>query len=558
MRKNKFIILAIIITLFGFFSRLLRLGSVPISLHWDEAALGYNAFSILKTGRDEYGQLLPLIFKSFGDYKPGLYVYLTAISEAIFGLNEFAIRLPSALFGSLAIFLLFLVVKELFSGFKGREAVALIASFVLATSPWHYHYSHGAWEVNVFMTFLLLGIWLFLKAEKENQRFYYFSALALGLCFYLYQGAKMVTPLIVFGLLLFSWKKAAKASSRTLVFSAIILGLMALPIFFSAFLGGAGGRLKVMSLFSYPRPAKEVETIAHEGGTSPQSLEFQIFHGPLIYYTRGVVGRYLNHFSARFLFFEGDWSNPRHSVPHAGVLNHLSIFFLPLGAYFLVKEKIKNQNLLWYWLLIGPLPAALSWDIVQATRAFFLVFPFAVIVAFGIYFTCQFVKKWPFFLKWGAISILGLGWLFSFVFYLDQFFVHAPVAYSQDWLYGYKETVNFIKDKTKDYDQVVFTQKYGQPYIYYLFYTAYDPKRYQVQAKLTEHPEGDVGRVERLDNIFFRDIYWPSDRSIKNTLYIGATYELPLKDIVGGEAKQLKDINYLNGVLAFRIVETVK
>jgi len=140
MRRNKFIISGIIITLFGFFSRLLRLGSVPISLHWDEAALGYNAFSILKTGRDEYGQLFPLIFKSFGDYKPGLYVYLAAFSEAIFGLNEFAVRLPSAVFGSLAIFLLFLVVKELFSGFKGREAVALIASFVLATSPWHYHY----------------------------------------------------------------------------------------------------------------------------------------------------------------------------------------------------------------------------------------------------------------------------------------------------------------------------------------------------------------------------------------------------------------------------------
>jgi 4-amino-4-deoxy-L-arabinose transferase-like glycosyltransferase len=558
MRKNKFIILALLIALLGFFLRLWQLGSIPISLHWDEAALGYNAHSLLKTGRDEYGNLFPLIFKSFGDYKPGLYVYLAAVSEAIFGLNEFAVRLPSALFGALGIFLLFLVVNELFSDFKERKTVALIASFVLATSPWHYHYSHGAWEVNVFMTFLLLGIWLFLKAKKKNQRFYYFSAFIFGLCFYLYQGAKMLVPLAVLGFLIFFRKKLIKTPRKVLILSVAILTFMALPIYFSAFLGGAGGRLKVMSLFSYPRSVEEAEKIAQEAGVTPQSLEFQIFHGPFNYYTRGVMGRYLNHFSGRFLFFEGDWSNPRHSVPHAGVLNHLAIFFLPLGAYCLVSQKIKNQALLWYWLLVGPLPAALTRDVVQATRAYFLVFPVAIITAFGIWFAYQFVKERFFVLKWGTILFLGCLWIFSFVFYLDQFMVHAPVANSEYWPYGYKETVNFIKDKTSDYLEVVFTQKYGQPYIYYLFYTAYDPQKYQAQAKLVEHLEGDVGQVEEIDNIKFQNLYWPSDRSEKNTLYIGATYEIPQKDIIEDEAKILKDIYFLNGVLAFRIVETAK
>jgi 4-amino-4-deoxy-L-arabinose transferase-like glycosyltransferase len=558
MRKKKFIILVFLIALLGFFLRLWQLGSAPISLHWDEASLGYNAFSILKTGRDEYGNLFPLIFKSFGDYKPGFYVYLAAVSEAIFGLNEFAVRLPSALFGALGIFLLFLVVNELFSDFRARKMIALIASFVLATSPWHYHYSHGAWEVNVFMTFLLLGIWLFLRGVKKPDRFLFFSALSFGASFYLYQGAKMLVPLVAGGLILFSWRKVFKASRRMILSSALILALMALPIYFSAFLGGAGGRLKIMSLFSYPRQIEEAEKIAQEAGVMPQSLEFKIFHGPLNYYARGMVGRYLNHFSGRFLFFEGDWSNPRHSVPHAGVLNHLAILLLPLGAYCLVSRKIKNQNLLWYWLLIGPLPAALTRDVVQATRAYFLVFPLAIITAFGIWFAFQFIKGRFFVFKWGIILFLGCLWLFSFGFYLDQFFIHAPIAYSEAWPYGYKETVNFIEDKTDNYDQVVCTQKYGQPYIYYLFYTAYDPQKYQVQAKLIEHPEGDVGRVEEIDNIKFQNLYWPSDRFKKNTLYIGATYEIPQKDILEDEAKVLKDIYFLNGVLAFRIVETVK
>ena len=89
------------------FLRIYKLGSCPVGFLWDEAALGYNGYSILKTGRDEYGKFLPIIFKSFGDYKPGLYVYLTVPSIAIFGLTEFSTRLPAAIFGSLTVLLIY-------------------------------------------------------------------------------------------------------------------------------------------------------------------------------------------------------------------------------------------------------------------------------------------------------------------------------------------------------------------------------------------------------------------------------------------------------------------
>lgn len=94
--------------------RLWNLSNVAPHLTQDEASLGYNAYSILKTGKDEYGQLFPVIFKSFGDYKPGLYIYLTVPSVAIFGLNEFAVRLPSALAGIISVYLVFLVSNLLF------------------------------------------------------------------------------------------------------------------------------------------------------------------------------------------------------------------------------------------------------------------------------------------------------------------------------------------------------------------------------------------------------------------------------------------------------------
>ena len=94
--KNTAILLVIV--LLAAVIRLWQLDSNPPGLTWDEAALGYNGYSIMQTGRDEYGSFLPLSLKSFGDYKPAVYAYLTIPFIAILGLTEWAVRLPSALF----------------------------------------------------------------------------------------------------------------------------------------------------------------------------------------------------------------------------------------------------------------------------------------------------------------------------------------------------------------------------------------------------------------------------------------------------------------------------
>src|SRR5258706_10515409 len=100
------IILAIVLRFF-------QLGTNPPSLDWDEASIGYNAYSILKTGADEYGNKLPSTIRSFGDYKPPVYIYLDVPSVAFFGLNEVGVRFPSALFGSLSVLVMYFLAKEL-------------------------------------------------------------------------------------------------------------------------------------------------------------------------------------------------------------------------------------------------------------------------------------------------------------------------------------------------------------------------------------------------------------------------------------------------------------
>src|SRR4030067_954837 len=138
MSRNKFLL--IIIVILAAILRFWQLGQNPPSLDWDEAAHGYNAYSILKTGRDEYGYKFPLYFRSFDDYKPPIYTYLVVPSVALFGLNDFAVRFPSATLGVVAVIFCYFMVFELFK----NKPVALLASLFLAISPWHLQFSRVA------------------------------------------------------------------------------------------------------------------------------------------------------------------------------------------------------------------------------------------------------------------------------------------------------------------------------------------------------------------------------------------------------------------------------
>src|SRR5258706_5616060 len=94
----------ILIIFFGAVLRFTALSQMPPALNWDEISHGYSAYSILKTGHDEWGQLLPVTnFRAYGDYPLPLNLYLTIPFEVVFGLTTTAIRLPHALLGTLTI-----------------------------------------------------------------------------------------------------------------------------------------------------------------------------------------------------------------------------------------------------------------------------------------------------------------------------------------------------------------------------------------------------------------------------------------------------------------------
>jgi len=188
-----------VVMVLAFFLRFYKLGEIPPSLNWDEAALGYNAYSILKTGNDEYGVRFPLVFRSFGDYKPPFYTYLTIPSILIFGLNEFAVRFPSALFGSLTVLITYFLVKEIFPRKNFQFSIfnfQLITSFLLAISPWHLQFSRGAFEANLGLFLAVLGTYLFLKGLRRKALLPA-SAIIFSLSLYAYHSSRIFVPLLV-------------------------------------------------------------------------------------------------------------------------------------------------------------------------------------------------------------------------------------------------------------------------------------------------------------------------------------------------------------------------
>jgi len=528
----------------GLVLRVWRVGRYP-PLLWDEASLGYNAYSILKTGRDEHGSFLPLIFKSFGDYKPGLYVYLSLPFVALLGLNELAVRLPSVILGSLTPVFLFLLVREVLK----KEKLALFSGLALVFLPWQIHFSRGAWESSVMVFFLVLGSYLLAKGVR-------FGLLSFLLALLTYQGAKMMVPLVLLALFfsgLVSLKRVFSGKGRLASFLIIFLiGWW----YFLSFSGTAKNRLKVLSLFSYSRPDEEVATLLVEDGLKEKNLHFYLFHGEWLHFTRGFLTRYFNHFSPKFLAFEGDWNSPRHSAPYFGVIGHVNFILLLIGlGSFLSRKRKKRDYFFLYWLVVAPLPAALTRDIVSGVRSLSMVVPISFFIGFGLNRVLN--------LNLGGVKrflIGGLAFLFflDFIYWFDLYHNHMVKKSPKEWLYGYKEAVGCILENQADFKRVILTDFYGQPYIYYLFYSRYPPEEYQGRIKrLLESKVGDVSRVETLDKISFRPVSWGSDRDTENALII-----LPHDEFLRGGLDQkpealsrIRPLGVIDGQSMFYVLE---
>jgi len=505
----KYKLLLVAIFLISVFLRTYEVGSYP-PLLWDEAALGYNSYSILKTGKDEYGAILPLIFKSFGDYKPGLYIYASLPFIATLGLTEIGIRSVSIICGILICIFLYKLTNS--------KSVFLLS----AITPFLVHYSRGAWETNMATFFLLLSVFFYIKKKP------FLAILLLGINLYVYQSGKFLSLSFFVFYLVNQPKEYLKKIP--------ILIVIAIPLLIGLFSGNDGNRLQVVSLLSYPRTEKEVVEIKQEVG----ELRYNLFFSQPFFFLKNFATRYLNHFSPQFLFTQGDWQNPRHGAPYTGVLLYTCIILLPIGLFNFKKSPI--NNLMLFWLIVAPVAASLTRDQIQATRSMSMAIPLVYFSGFGLQFLFQ--KQ-----KYLGLIVAIFSFL-SLTYYSDLYFNHMINKSPKDWLYGYKESINFIQKKS--YDNIYMTDFYGQPYIYYLFYSKYDPVRYQ-QKNSYQETGVDTGRVTNIDNIKFDSPSFSDLSKKNNSLVIFSDDEILRQNL---DKKLFTPIGKIGNLYTFYAYET--
>src|SRR3989344_2018687 len=545
-------ILFCLILLLSLLLRVYGLNMLPPSLNWDEVSLGYSSYSILKTGHDEWGEFLPLSFRAYGDYKLPGYIYLDVPFIALFGLNEWGVRLPSALLGVGTVLLIFLIVKKI----TGRVELALWGMFLAAILPWLVILSRIALEANLALFLTTAAFYCFLVGISKRP-ILILCGLFFGLTVFSYNSSRVVTPLLVFILSVFYWKEVS--TKKNLVYSIVALTVfltfftVALP---KALLQDSSARYKWTTILD----EGAINRINELRGISlfPTSVTL-VSYNKVTYFIPEFIKNYISHFSPGFLLFEGG-SNYQFSVPGNGLIYPLMVIFIILGVINLVRKKIKLGFIMVLWLLIGILPAAITRDSPHALRSIMIIPPLIILATLGISYLYDGVPFRSYSLIYWirsntkVLSALLIGILLINLFSFWQNYSSDYLRkYSWSWQYGYKRVIDFISKEANDYETIYFTKKYGEPHEFLLFYLAFDPAKYRSDPNLKRYGKSDWFWVDSFDKfVFLND--WEvveklnAQKSTGKSLLVTSPGNSP-----GGQV--IKTIDFLDGKRAFDIIE---
>jgi 4-amino-4-deoxy-L-arabinose transferase-like glycosyltransferase len=522
--KYKLVLLLFLIVLSAFL-RLLLVTSVPPGLYQDESAIGYNAYSILQTGKDEYGASYPLYFTSFGDHKLPVYIYLTAASIKLFGLNEFAVRFPSILAGIFAVIIIFLFIQYL----TKNITLAFITGLVLALNPANIFFSRAGFEVNVALTFALAGCYFFvLGATKKNIILSLVSLVYFGLSLYSYNVTRLIAPLFLFGLVILYWKqvKSFKVAEKI---SALVLIVLILIPFLSGFFSSSGVFSATSSLIT------GADTLAID-------LEFRSYLATLphmyttLFFNKYIymIFQYLQNvatlFSGSFFFVSGT-AQENQGIGNVGFFYVFDLPFFILGLVVFVKAKIKSYQIFNLWLIASVLVLALSQLVPQATRGYFIILPTVCFIALGIFSFLYYlttVKRSV--LKYILVTFLIVFSFYNIQYFLLSYFFRFPVVYADAWRTEDKELALYLKANGSKYDQIIIDRNTNFIYTTYLFYTAYPPDKFIATEK--RDTNDFINKANAWGNVSIRQLNWQQDIKIPHALIITRSDDIPQTAVV--------------------------
>lgn len=510
--KNKiYLLLVVLIFGIGALLRFYALDISPPSLGFDEAALGYNAYSIMLTGKDEYGNFLPLSLRSFNDYKPALYAYLSIPFIKVFGLNANSVRAVSALAGTVSLIFLYLLLKEFIEKKWWRVGIFFILSF----EPWRLHFSRNAFETHLSSCLFLIGVWFLIKTKNKTKN-WWGAVIFLALSAYSYHSARLAAPLLLIFFFLdpiniFTRKniwqsliKRLKNNWKKIGFIGLFL-LLCLPIFIANNSSLLLTRFHQENVFSryYPYAPKEL--------LNPISSAYYL-SGIIV----GHIFSYISPINLNQRIYEWIKQSPQF-IPGMGMLGWFEGVIFILGLVFVIKNIFKEEKyrFLIYWIIAGIAPAAATWTWYHTLRALNIYPALEIVIAIGIY---ELVKM----LRFNKIFLIigGLILIITVIFTVNNELLYSSFENHGEYQPGgFKEGMPYLKSIQDNYDQVIIDSPHSQNFIFLFFYEALDPNLVQKYSNIRPKP-GTEGNLDfNFDKFVFRKIDWPKDQTLKKTVF---------------------------------------
>lgn len=505
--KNKFLFTLLGIIIFTFLLRSYKLSSVPYGLYIDETSIGYNAFSITKTGKDEYGKSFPIFFQAFGEYKLPVYIYSVAFVQIFTGPTDFSVRLPALVFGILSVWFVYFLAKEMFRNLDNnyvRSLAPYLASIMLGLSPWHYQFARAGFEASAAIFFLIFGLYLFFLSIRLKSSLYFSGfVLSFAMALYSYNSARIVIPAI-FTILLVTHLK----SLRGIKISYGLLTGLVFTLPFILFVFSPEGMIRAQQVSIFYQPIDE----------TPIFLQF--------------IVNYWKNISPFYLFNWGDPTIAHLTTHRMGLIYLIDLPFLVLGVLFLIRKFTAISFLIICSVIVSIIPSAVSTLNPHALRSS-LVIPFLCLIS-AIGFSV-FVSLFKNFLTRKVFVVV---YILSAVFIAINFVNVYQNKYARDsgwdWQAGIKSAVNLISGQGAIYSDIYFDEGISKTAV--LWYLKYNPKDYQLA------PDKDnVGKYH------FWLKYAPGVTGERKSLFI--TTQVPTN------AKFIGNVYYPNGSVAYGIWE---
>lgn len=525
-----------LIMAFAIVLRFLGQPHTPPSLNWDEVSHGYNAYAILTTGRDEWGEIMPTLFRAYGDYKLPVYIYLTAVSEFFFGLSDFAVRLVSAVAGVAMVFFTYRLVNELFSHrndyeqYSNHRILATIAAFLVAIEPWSLFLSRAAFEANLAVSFIVAGVYFFLRGISRPQ-YFVISALLLGLSVWTYNSARVFVPLLLVVIWLIHWRAFygfLRSKKKPALYYVALIVVFFVPMFYQLLTNTGQARYEEVAILDIGA-INQINEARNSSEFSP--LVSRLVYNKGTYLVQRFSKNYFSHFSPTFLFLEGG-DHYQFNVPGKGLLYLVNLPFFYLGLLLLIFGLLRkfSAKKTWYlllaWALLAPIPSSLTREAPHALRAITLLPLPMIFVSLGFVSFVEWSKeeigrkmsfkvatRW--YLHLPRAIALDFAYFLFLIIFLEAYFVSYLSSYRDNyswaWQYGYKQAVEYVENRYHDYDKIIVTKKYGEPHEFFLFYGAaggtapwpWKTADYRNDPKLNRFYQSEWYWVDGFDKLYF-------------------------------------------------------